>query len=361
MTTLTRDKLIQDIPQFETNVPSTRWINDVRIFAGFGLVFIHVCGVALEHVKNINSFNWWIGNYYLTLVVYCVPLFVMISGLLLLDPRKNEPTSVFYKKRASKIIIPTMFWTAFFVIWTYFGDTIINGNPVSIRYMVKIVLLGTPYPHMWFFYMIIGLYLFTPFLRKIIRLSSYNELLFLCIVLFAFSVVGQAVIFYYSYQFFPSIFWAMFLLPYFLAGYLINLANTNPPRAIVYVTIMLSVILTGVGNYFTAKSGGSNHWNLYFFSTLSITCVLLSVSVMYLLRKYSVSIISPNLGNRLTILTLGICLIHPVFLDILGWGGIWSVLSNTLFSIPLMAILVYILSLLTTMIIIKIPVIKRIV
>jgi surface polysaccharide O-acyltransferase-like enzyme len=361
MATLIRDKPIQEISGLRVNAGRIFWLNDARIFAGFGIVFIHVCGTAMEQVNNLNNFNWWVGNYYAVLAVSAVNIFAMLSGFLLLDPSKDEPIKDFYKKRASKLLLPIVFWSGFFAAWTYLGDTIIDGNPASISHTFKMLLFGTTYPHMWFFYMIIGLYLFTPFLRRIVRLSSYNELVFLCIVLFTFAIVAQAVMSYYSYLVFPSIFWSILFLPFFLTGYLVKAAKTNPSPPVVYLILILSIIITGLGNYFGTRAGNLNLWNPDFLSPLIITNVSLSICVMLLLKKYSRSIFRPSFGNRLTTITLGICLIHPIFLDILRWMGIKMFFYTSIISIPLMAVLVYMLSLLTTMLISKTPLIKRIV
>lgn len=42
----------------------------------------------------------------------------MISGFLLLDEGKEEPLGVFYSKRASRILIPLIFWSLSYSVWT---------------------------------------------------------------------------------------------------------------------------------------------------------------------------------------------------------------------------------------------------
>ena len=55
--------------------------------------------------------NWWASNVYNSLARPCVPLFIMLAGALLLQPSKvNEPLRVFFKKRASRIGLPFIFW-----------------------------------------------------------------------------------------------------------------------------------------------------------------------------------------------------------------------------------------------------------
>lgn len=62
---------------------------------------------------------WWISNVYDSISRWGVPVFVMVSGALLLDTSKQEGILTFYKKRLSKIFIPIIFWTAFYLFWFF--------------------------------------------------------------------------------------------------------------------------------------------------------------------------------------------------------------------------------------------------
>ena len=106
----------------------------------------------------------------------------MISGALLLDPSKQEELKTFYTKRLSRILIPIIVWSAFFLAWA-FAKSIVKGNELALIDLLKRLLSGKPHYHMWFLYMILSLYLFTPFFRKIVTHSSKNELLLFIIIL----------------------------------------------------------------------------------------------------------------------------------------------------------------------------------
>jgi surface polysaccharide O-acyltransferase-like enzyme len=55
----------------------------------------------------MDVFNWFTVNVYDVLGMVGVPLFVMLSGALLLNPNKaEEPLSVFYRKRLNRIALP---------------------------------------------------------------------------------------------------------------------------------------------------------------------------------------------------------------------------------------------------------------
>lgn len=76
------------------------WLNDMRILAALTIIFVHVSQSFYSTVDSTNSFEWWASNLYLSFSLWGVPVFVMISGALLLSPeRKYLGLVSFYKKR----------------------------------------------------------------------------------------------------------------------------------------------------------------------------------------------------------------------------------------------------------------------
>src|SRR3989304_5868153 len=84
------------------------WLDNARISAIFAVVLLHVAyGVVIEN--DIGTNYWWFANIFDSSARWCVPVFVMISGALLLDSSKNEDSLTFYKKRLSRILLPVLF------------------------------------------------------------------------------------------------------------------------------------------------------------------------------------------------------------------------------------------------------------
>jgi surface polysaccharide O-acyltransferase-like enzyme len=336
------------------------WINNTKILSAFIVVFLHESANVISGLQDINSTNWWIANTFDSISRWCIPIFVMISGMLLLDTTKDEPILVFYRKRVSRIFIPLVFWTLFFLLFRYFGEYFVKGTHPSIGSLTNSVLAGEPYFHMWYLYMIIGLYLFTPFFRRVVRQLSDNKLWFLFSVLLAFSMIGTFYISYYTNISLPATFKFVFYIPYFFAGYLINKTKFNPPGWILYVTFILSVVFTGLG-YHSSQLGGTYNSSNYFYNYLSITVVPMSISVIFLLKRFTIPIINSAISNKLALLSFGIYLIHPAVLDSLPVLGLQRASYNPLLSIPLIAVFAFIVALIASMIISKIPIFKRII
>ena len=95
------------------------WVHRAKVLAIFAVVILHVASQVLENTSIFGTYNWWMGNLFDAGTRWSVPVFVMVSGYLLLDPSKQEDFRTFYKKRANKILIPTIFWSIFYLIWAF--------------------------------------------------------------------------------------------------------------------------------------------------------------------------------------------------------------------------------------------------
>lgn len=336
------------------------WIDVVRLISAIGIIIAHISLRVFQHVNDLESVHWWVGNIQLSLLDWCTGVFIMMSGLLLLNPSKDEPVVVFYKKRATKILIPVIFWTIFYTFWNL-GLSTINGNPTSINYLIKLLVMGRPYYHMGFFYMIIGLYLCTPFIRKIVRQSSDKELMFLCIALFAVSMFATANLYYLEVVYLSDIVDFPLYIAYFIAGYLIARLRSVPRPATLLAIIVFLAALTAAGNYYFLKNGMEMIFHPYFFDALSITAVPMSVCFMLLMKSASTSFNKAGFSGRWAAMSLGILLIHPIFIDILRMLGIRATTFNAFLYIPLMSVTVCTLSFLVVMALNKIPLLKRII
>ena len=110
-----------------------------------------------------------------------VPLFLMLSGALLLQPNKlGEPLGVFFKIRAKRIAPPFLFWGIMYFLWRIY----VNGEVLTTESVLQGALNG-PYFHFWYFYALIGIYLFTPVLRIMVAYIDRKTFSFLAILWFS--------------------------------------------------------------------------------------------------------------------------------------------------------------------------------
>lgn len=151
-----------------------RRVDGLRILACFMVVLLHVSGTGFHQFGP----QWWPANIWDSLSRACVPIFFMISGAMLL--RKSEPLKDFFWKRASKIVLPLVLWSCFYLWWLNFNG-VVTGN------WVLAILKGPTMYHLWYFYAVAGLYLFVPILRRFYQASSSAERVFFIVVWFLVS------------------------------------------------------------------------------------------------------------------------------------------------------------------------------
>lgn len=120
-----------------------------------------------------------------SLLRIAVPLFVMTSSYLLMPLRSD--TSTFYRRRFERVVIPFIVWSlayAFIPMWGSGGDVAIVDNLKQLS-----VNLMWHSGHLWYVYMLIGLYLFMPILSPWLeRVSKRGERAFILIWLFSTAV-----------------------------------------------------------------------------------------------------------------------------------------------------------------------------
>lgn len=105
----------------------------------------------------------------------CVPLFAMVSGYFLLPMRGT--VSEFFRKRVSRIVLPFLVWNAVYAIFFIFygGDTPLQAVK---NFFGIFITFGANWSHLWYIYMLLGLYLLTPVISPWLERVSQRQLRF---------------------------------------------------------------------------------------------------------------------------------------------------------------------------------------
>ncbi len=161
------------------------WVDFLRIFACFLVVLAHCCDPFVGSFDGTADFKTAVGIG--SLVRPCVPLFVMISGVLLF-PVTTE-INVFYAKRLRRVAIPLLVWSMALPLlyFGYFSAGVHTANPniVADTYTWG-ATVGKLYTFffnfnydttpLWYVYMLIGLYLFMPMLSGWLTHAKRKEI-----------------------------------------------------------------------------------------------------------------------------------------------------------------------------------------
>jgi surface polysaccharide O-acyltransferase-like enzyme len=153
------------------------------------VLLYHVINEPATQTMNGTQYfvYWWSNAVCLSIAVMGVPLFVMLSGSLLLRPeKKHESIRVFLKKRLSRIAVAFVFWSVIYFAWNVY----INHVALTPYSILEELLNGGAYKQFWFIYLIMGLYLITPILRVLVAHADRRILRYMAVLWF----VGVALV-----------------------------------------------------------------------------------------------------------------------------------------------------------------------
>lgn len=136
------------------------WADFLRIVAVFCMILLHVTALKWDSVA-VDSFEWQIFNVYDSIVRYCVPVFIMISGMFFLNPQRQYTLKRIITKNAFRLFTAFVFWSFCYTVMEY----VIRDGEIGTRALIKSFVQGRY--HLWFCVMMIGLYLIVPFLKRI--------------------------------------------------------------------------------------------------------------------------------------------------------------------------------------------------
>ncbi len=337
------------------------WANLLRVLATFAVIAIHVTAPAVIFAPETTSFNWWAANFIDASVRWCVPIFVLVSGALLLDPIKKESLKRFYKNRIRRILVPLVIWSTIYILLESFREEL------RFQKILTMILKGEPYYHLWFVYMILGLYLFTPFFRSYVRSSSVTERYYciLCILsLGSVCSILEHIDFINTHSIFTTF---LPYIGYYLCGYQLRLIDKSKIRILpLIIIILVSILCIAVGaGFFVNQLNIVKGWR-FFYDYFSPPVIILSIAIFLIIYKvfHHKKAIPERINSiiyNVTPATFGIFLIHPLILETLQKVFNLSSLSySPLLSIPLITLVTFLLSYFSVAMIMKIPYLKRI-
>lgn len=132
------------------------YIRYLRVLALLGVVVIHSVAPELYRDLRNDSIRWNFGNIIDSAFRFAVPIFIMISGVLA-NNKGYLITYEWYKNRLKRLLYPLFFWSVVYVsIRVHSGENIVEVLPL--------LRTGVFY-HLWYVYMIIGVFILVPIIQ----------------------------------------------------------------------------------------------------------------------------------------------------------------------------------------------------
>lgn len=327
------------------NQKSFIWADNIRFIATISVVVLHVASPVLYQYNKTSNSNWLAANAIDSFVRYSVPLFVMLTGALLLG--RTYDYVEFIKRRLSKIFYPFLFWTIVYLFVAFYSD-IINKSSVKteefIYWFIDKITGGASF-HLWYLYMIIGLYLFIPFVSKFINACNESEILiFLGIWIFTLFLnlpILESLTFKFDLTYFSG-YLGYLILGYYLVNYKFDLGKKV---FLLFMVLFSGVFLTFLGTSIMSEEKGAMASEFYEYLTPNV--FLSSSSVFLLLLNADVSNrFLKGIRDKVCNYSYGIYLIHVLVLLLLNKLGLnWKMFTPWL-SIPLISVTCIVISIL---------------
>jgi surface polysaccharide O-acyltransferase-like enzyme len=338
----------------------------IRVVAIVGVILLHASNdLTIQQMNTLEIFRWTTVDVYQSIGRLGVPLFVMLTGALLLQPSKNESLSAFFKKRWARIGLPWIFWGAAYFAW----DFLVDHQAFTSRAIIEGILHG-PYYQFWYLYMLVGLYLLTPIVRIFIAHSDRTMIKYFMVLWFLGASIIPVIDTLTTYHVSKDVFALTGYVGYFVLG--TYLLTVKIRRSTLTIFMILGIALTAIGTYALASTVGGGEQ--YFFQEyLSPTLILASVMVFLLtltVQAPSVQKVTrPSAGNKLVRVisenSLALFLFHVMILESLQRGYFGFAINgntvNSIIGVPLNTALTLFVSLGIIVLLEKIPYFKKLI
>lgn len=324
------------------------WIDICKITAMFLVVILHtVCNGIKDNQKDISLLIYYFGT-------FAIPLFFMVNGYLQLNKVKN------YKYVVKKIL--NIFFVCF--IWNIpiaIFKLVINGEHLNIVGNVFLNYIQKGYFwQFWFLGALILIYIFLPLFQKLFnRTDKYKFFTILLVIVSSlidlFNIVNN--------NFFendiikniiPQIFRIWTWLTYFFIGGLIRksdpLKKLDNKKLIIITFILLLITIL------YAYAFSNNLYSSLFAENLYDSFIVIATTFL-IFNCFSRIQVSYKLITNIGKLNMGVYIIHPTIIKIFKY---FNLLYNNYLNI-IFAFLIFVICIIITKIISKIPYLNRII
>lgn len=339
----------------------------LRIIASFCVILIH-CRVYDQGSGWTNQdASLLISNFYGIISRWAVPCFVMISGMMFLNSKKEISIKTLYYKYILRMAVSYLFWSTVYTLFNCYFET---GESLreKVLYIYNYLFCGEI--HMWYILMIIGLYVASPVIKFLVNNSPKHLIHYWMIAMFVFTsiipFISNLGIFYISdiVEFLNTYINIQFLcgytLYYVIGFYFSKYEISQKAKKIIYFLgvcgFIYCVLILIVLKYLLDFEIGA--LNYMYPNIIFMSCAVLLFFMDYV-SKISFKENTQKFIINLSKLTYGIFLVHVLVLKVLYHIGINISICNVVISEPLVSLITFIISATIIFVISKIPFVNK--
>lgn len=317
------------------------WLDFVKFIAISMMIAVHCTDNVTPTERSEAWYNLW-GSFYGSFMRPAIPLFVMVTGALLLPVKEN--ISTFYTKRLTRLVITFIVWSVLYNLFPWItgllglSPTIINDffawaepdqsfsgalhNILMIPFNFSMLAV-----QMWYVYLLIGLYLYMPFFSAWVKQASVKEQK-IFLTLWFISLFIPYLREYLTKDLWGTCSWNEFGLLYYFAGfngylllgYYIKNNDINfswGKLAVIGIpSFIIGYCITFLGfKSITAIPGQPAELVELFFTYCSPNVLLMTLPIFLVIKKnHFKSVTIRRFAINISTCTLGIWMSHYLFL-----------------------------------------------
>ena len=343
------------------------YLDLLKTVAIIGVLIIHITSQAFT-LYTPFSFNYNFSVFISCTARFSVPIFVMASGALFLNENKQISVSQIFKVYILRIVTALTIFALFYecipVLFTFIKTGIVEKQLIY-NAISNIVNLNTHF-HLYYLYIIILIYMLVPPIKIFLKSAERKNIEYLLLFLFAFSILMPLLKSIYPFRLFSGGMTNQYMinltygmLTYFILGHYLNKYELSKKAEITIFTLgVISVLFTffatAFESYITSQFSGR------YIEAMTPNVFFMASALFLSIKKISKKVKDTKGFVFISKASFLIYLIHDFYNIIFRESGLSMLTFSPVFSIPLMLILVFGFSILTYLILRKIPLINKI-
>lgn len=307
----------------------------------------------------IMSFDWWSSLFWGSITRAAVPLFLMCSGTLMLDPQRNISLKRLYTHNILRLIVAMFIWSMFYHIFHQF-----TANAISYANFIQAVkntLAFNQEFHLYYIHIMLLFYVCIPIIRILTQNAAKLQLQYFLFLWLTLGIIYPVIRQYWPFNILQgiptqyAINMAYASIGYGVAGYYIKKYLIH---RIYYVICLIGGfgIVYGMTTLLTIK-----HGTLYevFLGGMTPGVCLLAIGIFGLAthKKYIASV--SKIAEYISKASFCIFLVHVMFNYIFSSFGLTVAILPCVISIPILVCLNFALSYIVYLILSHVPIANR--
>jgi len=296
-------------------------LDAVRVLACLMVVLMHspmpLASGSSSLVQNVLSYA----------TAPCIGLFFMVSGALLLPA--GQPATAFLRRRLSKVLCPTLVWTAFYIV--------VCGNSDDIgRTLLSVPFSPQGHGILWFMYTLVGLYIIAPVISPWLESASRRSVemyLILWGVTLCYPLIENTLAVNQGIT--GSLYYVSGYAGYFLLGYYLRRWSVRWPGLLIMVAVSAAAPV-----YCKLAGRPVDFYRVFWYLSVfvAVFCVFYFQTVRRLFNAWQVPSYVRMPLVLLSNLSFGIYLSHIYLLRNVLWGGVCYLTGSYLLDTLIMAL-----------------------